>query len=271
MRFVQNHRGATLEAMMYPLLLIILLWSIFLLDRHFGLNLYKFGVKPNTLEGLKGIIFMPFIHGQKDFSHIINNSIPTFVLLSTVIYFYRGIAVYVILFIWLGSGFLLWFTAAESNSYHIGISGVIYGLFGFLFISGFIRSYLPLQAISLFVAFLYGSLIWGIFPTEPGISWQGHFLGLTVGVILAIIFRKKGPQRPKYQYEIEKELGIEPPDFEGDWKRKKEEYNKKIQEREESNKNLNNENESSKVIYIYDYKPKNKSQNTSIEKGDKES
>ena len=261
MRFVQNHRGATLEAMIYPLLLLILLWSVFLVDRYFELNLYKFGVKPNTLEGLKGIFFMPFIHGQKDFSHIINNSVPTFVLLSTVIYFYRSIAIYVVLFIWLGSGFLLWFTAAESYSYHIGISGVIYGLFGFLFISGFIRSYLPLQAISLFVAFLYGSLIWGIFPTEPGISWQGHFLGLTVGVILAIIFRKKGPQRPKYQYEIEKELGIEPPDFEGEWMKKREELNEKYKESQASldKPKASDSKDSSKVIYIYDYKPNQKS------------
>jgi hypothetical protein len=67
--------------------------------------------------------------------------------------------------------------------------------------------------------FLYGSLIWGVFPTQPRVSWQGHLSGLIVGIILAFIYRKQGPQRPKYQYEIEKELGIEPPDFEGDLRR----------------------------------------------------
>jgi hypothetical protein len=82
-----------------------------------------------------------------------------------------------------------------------------------------LRKYLPLQALSLFIIFLYGSMIWGIFPTQPRVSWQGHLSGLIVGIILAIVYRKQGPQRPKYQYEIEKELGIEPPDFEGDLRR----------------------------------------------------
>jgi len=89
------------------------------------------------------------------------------------------------------------------------MSGIVYGLAGFLFTSGVIRKYLPLQALSLFVIFLYGSMIWGVFPTPQPISWEGHLAGLLVGVFLAYWFRKKGPQRPKYQYEIEKELGIE--------------------------------------------------------------
>jgi hypothetical protein len=135
----------------------------------------------------------------------------------------------------------------ESNSYHIGISGVIYGLFGFLFMSGFLRRYLPLQAISLFVVFVYGSLVWGIFPGEPGISWQGHFLGLMVGVVVAIAFRKQGPQRPKYQYEIEKEMGIPPPDFEGEWLKKVEE----LQERQKNREEISGEQD---FKIIYDYK-----------------
>lgn len=248
MRFIQTHRGATLEAIIYPILLVILLWGVFLMDKFYQLELYKYGLKPNASEGIKGIFLMPFIHGQRDFSHIINNSIPTLVLMSTLIYFYRSIAHYVLLFIWIGTGLLLWLLVGESNSYHIGISGVIYGLFGFLFMSGFLRRYLPLQAISLFVVFVYGSLVWGIFPGEPGISWQGHFLGLMVGVVVAIAFRKQGPQRPKYQYEIEKEMGIPPPDFEGEWLRKVEEIQKRQTSQEENN---NDQNENFKIIYDY--------------------
>ena len=115
---------------------------------------------------------MPFIHSQKDLTHITNNSIPTFVLLSSLIYYYRKIALWVVLTIWLGSGFLLWNIAESTGSYHIGISGVIYGLFSFLFVSGIFRKHTPMWAISLFVIFLYGSLIWGIFPTD-----KTHFLG----------------------------------------------------------------------------------------------
>nr|WP_299203525.1 rhomboid family intramembrane serine protease [uncultured Brumimicrobium sp.] len=218
MKMIQSDKNRTLEALIYPLLVLIVMWSVFLLDRYFQLGLYKFGVKPQTMEGIKGIFLMPFIHGQRDFSHIINNSVPTFILLSTLIYFYREIALQVILFVWLGTGFLLWYLAVNTHSYHIGMSGVIYGLFGFLFISGFFKKYLPLQAISLFVAFVYGSMIWGIFPMEQGVSWEGHLSGFLVGSLLAVVFRKKGPVPPKYRYEIEKEMGIEPPDLEGQWK-----------------------------------------------------
>ena len=187
---------------------------------------------------------MPFLHSQKDFSHLINNSIPTFILLSTLIYFYREIAIYVVLFLWIGGGFLLWYIAENTGSYHIGMSGVIYGLFGFILISGFIRKYLPLQAIALFVAFAYGSLVWGLLPTKAGISWEGHLAGILVGVTTAIAFRKKGPKPPKYQYEIEEDMGIEPPDYE-------EEYNEKrriIIEREQRKREQEKSTEQPKSV-----------------------
>jgi membrane associated rhomboid family serine protease len=216
-QFIQEHKGATLEAVVYPILLTALIWSVFLFERFSGIELYRWGVLPQTWEGFKGIVLMPLIHGQKDFSHIINNSLPLLVLLATLIYFYRKIALYVVLFIWLGSGFLLWFIAENTGSYHIGMSGVIYGLFGFLFVSGFFRKYMPLKALSMFVVFLYGSLIWGVFPGEAGISWEGHLFGFAIGIVLAYAFRKEGPVPPKYRYEIEQEMGIEPPDLEAIW------------------------------------------------------
>jgi membrane associated rhomboid family serine protease len=265
MQFVQTKKGATLEAIIYPLLIIIIMWSIFLIDRYYSLDLYKYGVKPNTIEGLKGILFMPLIHGQTDFSHIINNSIPTFIFLSALIYFYREIAFYVVLFIWLGGGVLLWYMAANTQSYHIGMSGVIYGLFGFLFTSGMIRRYLPLQAISLFVAFLYGSMIWGVFPMEPGISWEGHLLGLAVGVIVALAFRKKGPKPPKYRYEIEEELGIEPPDLEGEWlerrKRWEEQQKRHLENKRRQEEEARNEENLNNIQVTYHYKKKSDDNN----------
>jgi membrane associated rhomboid family serine protease len=234
MNFTQTGKGRTLEAIIYPLLILLVMWSVFLVDRYFHLGLYKYGVKPQTVEGIKGIFLMPFIHGQRDFSHIINNSVPTFILLSTLIYFYREIAAPVLLFIWLGAGFLLWYLAVNTQSYHIGMSGVIYGLFGFLFISGFFKKYLPLQAISLFVAFVYGSMIWGLFPMEQGVSWEGHLSGFMVGALLAVIFRKKGPVPPKYRYELEQEMGIEPPDLEGEWEERKRIWEEQQLQRQEN-------------------------------------
>lgn len=245
-RFKASSKYSTLEAIIYPILILTIMWSVFAIDRSFELSLYKYGVKPSTLEGLKGIIFMPFIHGQNDFSHIINNSIPTAILLGTLIYFYRSVAIYVVLFVWLGGGLLLWAVAQNTGSYHIGMSGILYGLFGFLLVSGFLRKYLPLQAISLFVVFIYGSLVWGIFPTEERISWEGHLFGLLVGIITAFSFRYKGPTPPKYRYEIEKELGIPPPELERIWMEKNglihiasEEQNNNLDSSSEENKKEN--------------------------------
>ena len=149
-------------------------------------------------------------------------------------YFYKEIALRIFVFSWIFTGLGVWLFAVNKGAYHIGMSGVIYSLVAFLFVSGTIRKYRPLQALSLFIAFVYGSMIWGILPVSPRISWEGHFMGLIVGVILAIIYRKKGPQRPKYLYEIEKELGIEPPDLEGMyWEKVRQEEEKRAAQEQE--------------------------------------
>lgn len=199
------------------LIVLIIMWMVYWSDYLFVYDFHKLGVLPKTSNGLKGIFFMPWIHSHGDIRHLLNNSIPTFLLLTLLFYSYREIALRVFLLSWFVTGILLWFFAQNNGAYHIGMSGVIYALAAFLFTSGVLRKYLPLQALSLFIVFIYGSMIWGIFPTEQHISWEGHLSGMLVGVFLAFYYRKLGPQRPKYQYEIEKELGIEPPDLEGQY------------------------------------------------------
>lgn len=209
--------GSTIETLVYPALLLIIMWLIFWAEHLFQEDFYKFGVLPRTVEGLKGILFMPLIHSKFEYAHIINNSAPTAFLLGALIFFYREVALKVFLISWFLTGFLVWLYAQNKGAYHIGMSGVIYALAGFLFTSGAIRKFLPLQAISLFVAFMYGGMIWGILPMQEKISWEGHLMGLIIGIILAFYYKDKGPSSPKYQYEIEKEMGIEPPDLEGMW------------------------------------------------------
>jgi membrane associated rhomboid family serine protease len=213
----QNHSfDLTLKFAVVPAFIVVaLMWAIFLIDYILPVNLYEWGVLAQTREGLKGILFMPLIHSTEDFKHIFNNSVPTFILITALFYSYKPIATKVFLWSWILTGLFVWIFAAQTKSYHVGMSGIIYSLVGFLFTSGVIRRFFPLQALSLVVVFLYGSLIWGIFPIEPRVSWQGHLMGLMVGIWLAFYFRNEGPKRPKYQYEIEKEMGIEPPDLEG--------------------------------------------------------
>ncbi len=220
----------------YPIMLLVLMWSVYLLDFSSGKLFYEFGVYPRTIHGLIGVITMPLIHSQDDIKHILSNSLPIGVLLASLIHFYKAISGKVLLIIWIFTGLSTWVIAREN--YHIGMSGVIYGLVGFLFTSGALRKYKPLMGLSLFVVFLYGSLIWGIFPMETKVSWEGHLSGLVVGVATAIIFRKQGPQSPKFRYEIEKEMGIEPIDYEKIWREAmalEEELQNQTQESEPSN------------------------------------
>lgn len=203
------------------------MWLVFFFDYYYKLGLYKWGIYPLSLKGLLGIITSPFIHSTRDFTHILNNSLPAFVLSWMLFYHYRTIAARSFIFIYLFTGFCIWLFARES--YHIGMSGVIYGLTSFLVTSGFIRRNMRVAAISLVVVFLYGSMVWGIFPGRMGVSWEAHAFGLLSGILIAFYYRKTGPQPPKMIYEIEEEMGIEPE--EEYWKAPQEQSKKQIQPR----------------------------------------
>ncbi len=189
---------------------------VWLAEMYVDPKLIHYGVKPGDWDHWYGIFFMPLLHDPNHYEHILNNSLPFLVLTAALFFYYRNIAWVVFLTSWIGSGIVVWLFA-RTGTVHIGMSGVLYALFGFLFISGFFKQVLQLQVVSLGVCFVYGSMIWGIFPMDETISWEGHFAGFLIGVTLAIIYRKHGPERRKFQYEIEKELGIEPPDFEGQY------------------------------------------------------
>lgn len=240
--------------------ILVIMWLFYWAQHLFDFDFYKLGVLPRTWNGLIGILTMPFIHSQREIEHIVNNSIPTLLLISSLFYYYRPIAWKVLLIGWLLTGFGVWIYAENTGAYHIGMSGIIYFLAGFLFTSGVLRKYLPLQALSLFIVFLYGSMIWGIFPMEEKISWEGHFVGMAVGTVMAFVFRQTGPQRPKFQYEIEKEMGIDPPDLEGMYlermRQLEEEGLRKEQEGAQSNAELRN-------TVVYHYRPTSQKNDTS--------
>jgi membrane associated rhomboid family serine protease len=178
------------------------MWLVKIIELQFELSFIKFGVYPKTLEGLRGVLFSPFIH--KDLTHLFNNSYPILILGGLLFSVYRKIALQIFIWLFFVSGFWLWIIGRPS--FHIGASGIIYALASFLFISGVIRKNPRLAAVSLVIIFLYGSMVWGILPTKEPISWEGHLAGFVAGILVAIFYRNEGPQRKKYQWEIDEEL-----------------------------------------------------------------
>jgi hypothetical protein len=193
-----------LKATIFPLVFVAAMWLVYLLDVVYNLNFYKWGVYTRTTNGLFGILFSPFIHNNSSINHILSNSIPMLVLGSALFYFYKEIALKVFVTIWLVSGLWLWILSRPS--FHIGASSIVYGLAFFLFFSGWIRKSKPLMGLSLLVVFLYGSMVWGLFPIDWSISFEGHAYGAFCGLVLSYIYRKQGPQREVFIWEDDSEL-----------------------------------------------------------------
>jgi membrane associated rhomboid family serine protease len=185
-----------------PVVVVIVIWLVYFIEINFGLNFNKFGIYPQSIKGLRGILFSPFIHS--DTTHLINNSIPLFIMLGCLYFFYQKIANRVLFIGLVLTGLLTWILGRPS--YHIGASGIIYLLVSFIFFSGIFRKYYRLIALSLVVVFLYGSMVWYIFPMKEKISWEGHLSGFLVGFVFAFIFRKKGPQPEIYIYTKNEEF-----------------------------------------------------------------
>lgn len=184
-----------------PFLFILLIWLVKIIEVSFEFNFVQYGTYPRSIKGLWGILLSPLLHG--DWAHIIGNSSSFIVLATALFFFYRSMAMKIFLLNYLLAGVLLWLGGRQV--WHIGASGVIYGLAAFLFLSGIFRKDLRLLTISLIVTFLYGSFFWGLFPIEQGISWDGHLMGAVSGTTLALIFQKYGPPRQKFDWEDEED------------------------------------------------------------------
>jgi membrane associated rhomboid family serine protease len=200
-------------SLILPTLFVGLLWLVAIIESILEIKLNHLGVFPRTLKGLPGILLTPLIHS--DFKHLFSNSVPLIVMGTGILYFYRSLSYRVFLIIWIVSGICLWIGGRPS--YHIGASGIVYGLASFLFFSGIIRRDIRLAAISLVVVFLYGGMIWGVFPIWPSISWEGHLFGGIAGFACALAYRDQGPKRKLYNWEDEEEEEkmdmVEKPDY----------------------------------------------------------
>ena len=201
-----------LKSLKFSVILLIIIWSIKLFEIIFGYDFKQYGVLPRNFNGLVGILFSPLIHS--DVNHLLSNSLPVIILCLLIFDFYSQIAKKIFIYLYFISGLWLWCIGRESL--HIGASGLIYAMASFLFFSGVLRKNTQLSAVSLLVIFIYGGLFWGLFPIYQNVSWEGHLTGFIAGILVSFIFRKDGPKRKKYNWEIEEDLEVndkEPNDY----------------------------------------------------------
>lgn len=176
---------ALYEVVKVPLLLVAVLWVVHFIKISTNIPIGSYGVFPREVSGLKGILLSPLIHA--DFQHLISNSIPLLVLTSILGYFYRKVAVSSFVLIYILTGFAVWLFARRS--FHIGASGVVYGLVSFVFWSGVFRRNLRSIVLALIVTILYSGYFAGMVPTKEGISWESHLFGAFSGLIVAFLVK----------------------------------------------------------------------------------
>ena len=193
---VKEEKARLLRSFIVPVAFMAICWIVKGIEELFNFDFSFLGIKPLQADGIPGIFLFHFLHGS--WSHLYANTLPIIVLGACLYYFYKPIATKIGLLLIFSTGLLTW--CGARGGVHIGASALIYGLAYFLMLSGFIRRNRNLVIVSFLVIFLYGSLIWGIYPKyaiENHISWEGHLAGLIMGIALAIVYRKEGPQRDK--------------------------------------------------------------------------
>lgn len=188
------------KAFKIALIFIGMMWAVFFLDILFPFVEFKnYGIYPRHVSGVIGIVSAFFLHGS--LSHIISNTLPILLAITALFGNYPKTAKKVFVLSILLTGTLVWSFARSAN--HIGASGVLYSLLAYIFISGFIKKDMQSIGISIVIAFLYGSLLFGVIPEKEGVSWESHLFGFFVGLFLAWLYRDK--DKPKYKNWDEEE------------------------------------------------------------------
>ena len=189
-----------------PLFFVIVMWIVYFLDVFLPLDFAIFGIFPRETSSLIGIIATPIVHGS--FEHLISNSLPIFILGTILFVSYNRIGYLIWILIHIFTGILVWLFA-RGGTFHIGASGVVYGVASFLFFSGFFRFDIKAIAIASGVAIFYGGMIWGILPIQPGVSWESHLFGGITGAVLAYLFKNVDNDKKHLEMELEHQKNID--------------------------------------------------------------
>ncbi|MBP7184921.1 MAG: rhomboid family intramembrane serine protease [Saprospiraceae bacterium] len=180
-----SEKKIVIDSLKFPLTFIVLIWVIHIFQVFFKFDLGYWGIYPRTLIGMRGIFFAPLIHS--DWAHLFSNTIPVFSMIFIIKYFYDKIAVRSFFIIYILTGFFVWIFAR--NVFHIGASGVSYGLVSFIFWMGVFRRSIRAIILAMIVTVVYSGMIIGVLPNQEGISWESHLIGALVGIFTAYIFK----------------------------------------------------------------------------------
>lgn len=177
-----------LERFLWLAILLATIWAIEVVNVISGYALNQlFGLRPRSLGGLDGILFMPFLHGS--LGHTVTNTAPLLILGGLLAATAQRLVLPASIIIVALGGLGVWLFGA--TALHVGASGLIFGWFGFLLTRGVMeRQLVPLLAAT-GVAFLYGTMLWGVLPGQPGISWEAHLFGAAAGIFAGYALRNR--------------------------------------------------------------------------------
>ncbi len=172
-------------ALKYSLSLVGIIFAVHLYTLYFNISLTHWGIFPRETSGLMGILTAPFVHGS--WHHLFSNAAPLLVTTTIIYFFYPRVAVASFVFIYLLTGITVWLFGR--SSFHIGASGIVYGLVSFIFWTGIFRRNMKSIILALVVTILYSGYLGGIVPFKEGVSWESHLLGGIMGIFVAFLFK----------------------------------------------------------------------------------
>lgn len=164
------------------------MWLVFTVEIFYQIDFTFLGIMPRTAWGLIGVFTAPMIHGN--LSHLLSNTFPLLFLGSTLFYFYQRIGASVFLRCYFVTNILVWLLSPRL-SFHIGASGLIYGISAFLIFFGLLRRDFISLFISIMVTLTYGGIFYGVLPNDPRVSWESHLAGFMVGMVSAFQLKDK--------------------------------------------------------------------------------
>jgi membrane associated rhomboid family serine protease len=184
---LEQDRRQLIDNFKFPIATILTIWFFYIFQMLTLSEWGEWGVYPRKIWGLTGIITAPLIHGS--WAHLLSNTAPLFVLTVITVTFYKKIAMRAFWMIYWLTGTSVWLLARPV--YHIGASGVVYGLVSFIFWNGIFRQSMRSIVLALVVMVFYSGMFVGILPDQEGVSWESHLLGSIVGIFVSFWYKEE--------------------------------------------------------------------------------